>query len=72
MKDLIEALTIFLKYLEEGSYEFNFPTNCEHDKLWINVDATLVSAEDIARLDELSFRVDDEFGGFYSGKFGSC
>jgi hypothetical protein len=67
MSDLIEALTIFLKYGNP-----RFPTNCEHDELFVSIDPKLVSAEDKARLEELSFRENTELGGFYSYLFGSC
>lgn len=73
MKDLIEALTIFLRYVEEGSYEANYPTNCSHDTLWVNVDPSLVSDKDKKRLDELGFFVSEEDDrGFTSFRFGSC
>lgn len=51
MKDLIEALTIFLKYRNA-----QWPTNCSHDELAImGITEDEVSAEDRARLDELGF-----------------
>lgn len=71
MKDLIEALTIFLKYGDPYA-----PTHCEHDVLHVDIDPTLVSDVDKVRLDELSFMPGDEGsdheGGFYSFRFGSC
>ena len=68
MKDLIEALQIFLKYGNPHS-----PTNCSHDVLWVNINPEDVSDEDKARLDELSFFVSEEDGyGFTSFRFGSC
>lgn len=69
MKDLIEALTIFAKYGDPHS-----PTHCEHDRLTVMVDPALVEDEDLKRLEELSFRPDDEEGGgtFYSYRFGSA
>ncbi len=71
MKDLIEALTILSKYMDVDVYA---PTHCEHDKLFVPaVEVETVSPEDLKRLDELSFRPDDELGcGFYSNRFGSC
>jgi hypothetical protein len=68
MKDLIEALTILLKYGDPYA-----PTHCEHDVLHVycGVDPALVSDADRTRLDELSFTPSDE-GGFYSFRFGSC
>ncbi len=66
MKQLIEALTILLKYGNPS-----YPTHCEHDELWIcGIDSSLVSAEDKAKLDELGFFEDD--GGFKSFRFGSA
>ena len=69
MKDLIAALTILGKYMEE-TYS---PTNCEHDILYVSgVDPNNVSPEDLLRLEELGFDPDDETGvGFYSFRFGS-
>lgn len=76
MKDLIEALTIFMKY------EARDLINCSHDELAVCIDPSTVSAEDRARLKELSFhcRDEDEDGKpcepqseyFYSFRFGSC
>ncbi len=70
MKDLIEALTIMLKY---GNPEH--PTHCEHDQLTIcGIDPRKVSKEDKARLKELSFDVTKQYGEpqFYSFRFGSA
>lgn len=66
MKDLIEALTILLKYGDPRR-----PTGCDHDILYINdeVDVTKVSAEDLAQLEELGFSVEE--GQFVSHRFGS-
>ncbi len=67
MEDLIKALQIFLKYENP-----NYPTHCEHDELFVNIDPELVSKEDIEELDKLGFFVNEDFGGFSSFKFGSC
>jgi hypothetical protein len=67
MDDLIEALTILRKYDNRRN-----PTNCEHDVLWVNVDPSLVSPEDLARLRELHFDPDANMDGFQSFYFGSC
>ncbi len=67
MKNLIEALQIFLKY---GNPEY--PTHCEHDELYVDIDPELVSEEDIKKLEELGFYTDDNKEGFYSFKYGSC
>ena len=50
MKDLIEALQIFLKYGNPV-----YPTHCEHDALYVMIDPGLVSEEDKAKLDELGY-----------------
>lgn len=51
MKDLIEALTIFLKY--KNVYN---PTHCEHDVLQVmGITEEEVSEEDRKRLSELCF-----------------
>ena len=66
MKELIEALQIFLKY---GNPDY--PTHCEHDELWIcGIDPEDVSKEDKRKLDELGFFEDD--GDFKSFKYGSA
>lgn len=70
MKDLIEALRIFLKYKNSDC-----PTHCEHDVMYImDIDPDEVSHEDKKRLDELGFFVGNEFGEevFMSYKFGSA
>ncbi len=63
---LIEALNIFLKY-----GDVNYPTQCEHDVLTVFVDPSVVSEEDIKRLDELGFFVSDE-ECFKSFRYGSA
>jgi hypothetical protein len=51
MKDLIAALTIFLKYKNE-----RYPTCCEHDRLMVvGISEEEVSDEDKATLKELGF-----------------
>lgn len=50
MEDLIKALQIFLKYGNK-----NYPTFCEHDILYVDVDPSVVSDEDKKVLDELGF-----------------
>lgn len=67
MKDLIEALQIMMKH-----GDVQYPTHCEHDQLNIfpaNMDFT---EEELARLDELSFIINEDETGFYSFRFGSC
>lgn len=65
MKDLIEALQIFLKY---GNPDY--PTHCEHDTMYVMIDQELVSDEDKTRLDELGFSEGDN--NFYSYQYGSA
>lgn len=67
MDDLIEALTLLRKYASP-----QYPTNCEHDTLYVNVKPELVSPEDVQRLDALGFFPASEGDGFMSFKFGSC
>ncbi len=67
MKDLIEALTILNKY---GNPQF--PTHCEHDVLRVDIEFADVSLDDQARLAELGFVEDEEFGKFLSFRYGSC
>jgi hypothetical protein len=68
MKELIEALNIFLKYAPDEKY----PTHCEHDELFIVcVEYDNVSPEDRAKLEELGF-VKNEHGQFSSFRFGSA
>lgn len=69
MSDLIEALTILLKY---GDYRR--PTICSHDELVIaDIDPDDVAQGDLDRLGELGFHVCTDDGGyFYSYRFGSA
>ena len=67
MKDLIEALQIFLKY---GNPKY--PTCCEHDTLYVLCDPEKVSQKDLHRLDALGFIADDAEHGFHSYRFGSA
>lgn len=68
MKDLIEALQIFLKYGDPYA-----PTHCEHDVMLVCIDPAAVSDDDKARLDELGFFVGKEYPDvFTSFRFGSA
>ena len=68
MSDLIEALTIFLKYGNPRN-----PTHCEHDVLTISeIDPDDVTPEDRARLDELGFIVSESERCFISFRYGSA
>jgi hypothetical protein len=68
MKDLIEALTIFLKYKDRP-----YPTGCEHDVLYVyGITKDEVSAEDQARLEELGFHWDAHDDNWQSFKYGSA
>jgi hypothetical protein len=66
MEDLIKALQIFLKYGNK-----KYPTSCEHDILYVDVDPSIVSDKDKKTLDELGFFFDDENDCFASFKYGS-
>lgn len=67
LKDLIEALKIFLKYGDE-----EYPTYCEHDVLLVTYDIEGMSEEDINELEDLGFYWDEDREGFISFKYGSC
>lgn len=69
MKDLIEALQIFLKYGDPSC-----PTHCEHDVLTVMVGPAGMSEADLARLDELGFIPGSEWSAecFTSFRFGSA
>jgi hypothetical protein len=68
MKDLIEALNIFLKYRDE-----KWPTCCVHDNLLITgVTFEEVSDEDKAKLEEMNFSWSEEYGCWASYRFGSA
>lgn len=68
MKDLIEALKIFEKYIGDEKY----PTWAEHDEFGVNFPINGMSEEDIKKLDELGFFGDGEYECFVSFKYGSC
>ena len=70
MKNLIEALTIMMKYCGNEHY----PTHCEHDVLYFpKLDYDAVSDVDKARLKELGFVHNTDSGcGFMSYQYGSC
>jgi hypothetical protein len=69
MEDLIKALTILLKYLDDPNAQS--PLNCEHDTLWImEVSPDDVSDEDHAELLALGFFPSDD--AFMSFRFGSA
>ena len=70
MKDLIKALTILSKYLEE--HHVNYPTYCEHDVLYVCVDYTKIPEEEIFELQELGFYRDEDTGYMISYRYGSC
>lgn len=71
MNDLIEALNIVRPYMT--SYGVQYPTGADHDALYLNVDADVISSEDLARLKELSFSPNEDYAGaLTSYRFGSC
>lgn len=69
MKDLLEALQIFVKYGNPYS-----PTHCEHDVLTVMIDPADVSDKDKNRLLELGFTQGGEYSDevFQSFRFGSA
>lgn len=66
ISNLIAALQIFLKY-----GDINYPTHCEHDELYIMVEASVVSEEDKQLLSELGFEPNSN-GNFSSFSYGSA
>lgn len=66
MKDLIEALQIFLKYSDLPS-----PTYCRFDTLYV-IGVEDVSDSDRRRLGELGFHWDDREWTWQSFRFGSA
>ena len=67
MKDLLEAIKIFLKY--DNPYS---PFHCEHDTLTVDIDPAIVSEGDRDRLEELGFHSFEGDDCFTSFRFGSC
>jgi len=67
MKDFIEACQIFLKY-----GDMDYPFSCEHDVLYVFYDGSIMSEEDLARLELLGFDWDEGDEHFYSFKYGSA
>ena len=66
MEDLIKALQIFLKY---GNPDY--PTYCNRDELWVDIEPEKVSEEDLEMLKSLGFFPSEDESGFYSFRFGS-
>lgn len=67
MDDLIEALTIFKKYIGDTKW----PTHCEHDVLLVQCPKDILES-DAKRLEDLSFSWSQEFDCWASYKFGSA
>ena len=68
MKDLIEALTILIKYANDV---FN-PVGCGYEELFIGcgIEKSDVSDSDLKRLEELTFTFNNEANMFSSIRFG--
>jgi len=68
MKDLVEAFKIFLKYSDN-----EYPINCQHDimRVYLDIDYVDMTIIDVEKLEELGFDYDEDFGCFYSHKYGS-
>ena len=74
MQDLIDAMIIFKKYIEEGSYSDKYPTNCcVHEMLLVNAitEEDIISKEDQEKLKELNFEWYDEYECYGSAHYGS-
>jgi hypothetical protein len=67
MKGLLEALTIFAKYIPDVTH----PTHCEHDELFVMCPQSIVSAADFVRLEQLGFYPQDD-ESFKSLRYGSA
>lgn len=63
---LIEAFFIFKKYSDD-----DYPAACKHDVFYVMVDPSLVSSEDIKRLEKLSFEPNDA-SSFSPFLYGGC
>lgn len=72
MKDLIEALQIFAKYVTDDYY-FKHPTHCEHDVLRImSVHKDQLTEDEQKRVEELGFFWDEGEDCYMSFRFGSA
>lgn len=50
----------------------DYPTYCNHDELWVDIEPEKVSEEDLEMLRTLGFFPFEDGSGFYSFRFGSC
>lgn len=78
MQDLIEALGILAKHMDERQLEY--PTHCEHEVMLVSCEEPLSEAE-AERLNELGFEYAEQYEGpealgggrgWYSYRFGSA
>lgn len=69
MNDLIEALQILAKHMDDSAYS---PTHCEHDILLVMCDKQELPEEDVKKLDELGFFFSKEHYCWASFRFGSA
>jgi hypothetical protein len=72
MKDLIEALTILMKY-SDG--EVHAPTHCEHDIFLVagcGIGRETIPDDDAEKLLNLGFHWSSEYDCWASFRFGSC
>lgn len=69
MKDLIEALSILMKYQKADTYA---PTHCEHDVLLVMAVPQELPKEETERLDALGFIWMGEYDCWGSFRFGSA
>jgi hypothetical protein len=68
MKELIQALEIYSKYLKED--EGNPMRLPDDGIMYIHIDPRFVSMEDMIKLYELGFKADETMGYFYSYRHG--
>ena len=67
MKDLIEALQIFLKYGDPRN-----PTHCEHDIMMVSIHTNDLEPADKERVEKLGFNWNTEYDCWTSYRFGSA
>lgn len=70
MEELIKALTILGKYLDDDQKER--PISCEHDVMFVQVDYTKISQDDLNELEKYGFRPCEDLGNMLTFRYGSC
>ena len=61
MENLIKALQILMNYMDKDSYNWGWPTACEHDVLYVNgVNVHKMDWDTVVGLHMLGFNVGEE------------